>query len=322
MTRTQRQQLPCHVPAPIETITQCRLIRTFDSNGLVSLDMFAETPESLADPRNNGMEDNAMLSAERLLLRAVKSKHFSVKRNYDIYYIQSDAKDSTPMLEDGSLDRAGEPAQSLHDDREPASMVLVGRVVSNSMGTMYSIYANSVADSTHETTADADSVPGEIAGGGVQMLAGWREICSVSYEVNILGKRGPRKMTAVINAISNNPTVSEMPEMPEKPSSRSELSLMERYRANSDDRDLVVLWNKMPEWCDESRAYVLDFAGRVRVPSVKNFQLMHPDEEEYTVLQFGRFGPDSFTLDMRYPMTHVMALGVAISSIDKKLACN
>ncbi|KAI7827213.1 tubby C-terminal-like domain-containing protein [Kickxella alabastrina] len=127
-----------------------------------------------------------------------------------------------------------------------------------------------------------------------QAKTGWREVCSVIYDVNIMGKRGPRKMTAVIRAVDDNKT----------------------------DEHIVTLWNKMPEWCDESRAYVLDFGGRVRLPSVKNFQLMHPDDEYYTVLQFGRVGPDSFTLDMRFPMTPLMALGIAVSSVDRKLACS
>jgi len=32
--------------------------------------------------------------------------------------------------------------------------------------------------------------------------------------------------------------------------------------------------NKSPEWCKEVNAYVLDFNGRVSVPSIKNFILV------------------------------------------------
>ncbi|KAJ2373014.1 Tubby- protein 2, partial [Coemansia sp. RSA 2607] len=75
----------------------------------------------------------------------------------------------------------------------------------------------------------------------------------------------------------------------------------------------------MPEWCTLSNAFVLDFEGRVSVPSVKNFQLVHPDEDAYVVLQFGRVADHMFTLDMRYPMTPMLALAIAASNMDRKL---
>ena len=37
--------------------------------------------------------------------------------------------------------------------------------------------------------------------------------------------------------------------------------------------------------------------------SVKNFQLIHPEEPERVVLQFGRVGKDKFTMDFMWPMT-------------------
>lgn len=43
---------------------------------------------------------------------------------------------------------------------------------------------------------------------------------------------------------------------------------------------LLLLQNKAPSWSDESGAYVLNFHGRVTRASVKNFQIVHPDERE------------------------------------------
>ncbi|KAI8323758.1 hypothetical protein GQ54DRAFT_245486, partial [Martensiomyces pterosporus] len=85
--------------------------------------------------------------------------------------------------------------------------------------------------------------------------------------------------------------------------------------------NIVALCNKLPKWNQETESYMLDFGGRVVVSSVKNFQLMHPEDEDYTVLQFGKVGPDSFTLDMRFPMTPVVAMGIAITSLDRKALC-
>ena len=61
--------------------------------------------------------------------------------------------------------------------------------------------------------------------------------------------------------------------------------------------------NKPPRWNDQVGAYVLNFNGRVTMASVKNFQLIHPEEPERVVLQFGRVGKDKFTMDFMWPMT-------------------
>jgi hypothetical protein len=50
-------------------------------------------------------------------------------------------------------------------------------------------------------------------------------------------------------------------------------------------RDLVYLINKPPRWNEQVGAYVLNFNGRVTMASVKNFQLVDPDEQNAVVLQ-------------------------------------
>jgi tubby-related protein 1 len=50
-------------------------------------------------------------------------------------------------------------------------------------------------------------------------------------------------------------------------------------------RDLVYLINKPPRWNEQVGAYVLNFNGRVTMASVKNFQLVDPDEQNVVVLQ-------------------------------------
>ena len=39
------------------------------------------------------------------------------------------------------------------------------------------------------------------------------------------------------------------------------------------ERKLAMLCNKQPEWDEGAKAYMLDFKGRVREASVKNFQV-------------------------------------------------
>jgi hypothetical protein len=59
----------------------------------------------------------------------------------------------------------------------------------------------------------------------------------------------------------------------------------------------------------ENGSYVLDFRGRVTVASVKNFQLVHSSDENYIVLQFGRIGDHSFTMDFQAPMSALQVRG-------------
>ena len=50
-------------------------------------------------------------------------------------------------------------------------------------------------------------------------------------------------------------------------------------------RDLQYLINKPPRWNEQVGAYVLNFNGRVTMASVKNFQLVDPEEQNSVVLQ-------------------------------------
>ncbi|KAJ2003250.1 hypothetical protein GGI04_002979 [Coemansia thaxteri] len=187
--------------------------------------------------------------------------------------------------------------------------VLVGRVVPNAVGSVFSILQRTDLLTDNATAAVYHQDEARMQ---------WQEVCAVQYEVNILGRKGPRKMNVVIHAVDNTgaPTSSTAAIDEGGP-------LMERFRCGLDtDPDIVPLCNKPPVWCTDTRSFILDFGGRVTVSSVKSFQLMHPTDKDYVVMQFGKVGQDSFTLDIRFPMSPVMALGVAVTSLDRKLACH
>ncbi|XP_027201481.2 tub domain-containing protein ktub [Dermatophagoides pteronyssinus] len=86
------------------------------------------------------------------------------------------------------------------------------------------------------------------------------EISSITYETNVLGFKGPRKMTIII------------PKPDEKTNALCNLSLQEELKRNS--RAIMLLKNKTPIWNEETQSYVLNFHGRVTQASVKNFQLV------------------------------------------------
>lgn len=133
-------------------------------------------------------------------------------------------------------------------------------------------------------------------------------------DTNVLGFKGPRKMTVVLPGMT--PDRQRVTIAPQDDSE----TLLERWKSHSLD-DIVVLHNKTPVWNDETQSYVLNFHGRVTQASVKNFQIVHDSEPDYVVMQFGRISEDVFTMDFRYPLCALQAFGIALSSFDSKLAC-
>ena len=178
----------------------------------------------------------------------------------------------------------------------------VGKLRSNFLGTSFTIFDDGVNPSTRKALPDLSNVRQELA--------------AIHYNTNVLGFKGPRKMTVIIPAMTQ-----DHERIAVKPKSSSE-SLIERWNRGAGHMfDLLELHNKHPQWSDEAQAYVLNFHGRVTQASVKNFQLVHSADEDYIVLQFGRISEDNFTLDFNFPMCALQAFAIALSSFDSKLAC-
>nr|XP_020024524.1 tubby-related protein 1 isoform X1 [Castor canadensis] len=152
-------------------------------------------------------------------------------------------------------------------------------------------------------------------GGGSTDMANLRqELAAVIYETNVLGFRGPRRMTVILPGMT-----SDNERVPIRPRNASD-GLLVRWQ-NKTLESLIELHNKPPVWNEDSGSYTLNFQGRVTQASVKNFQIVHADDPDYIVLQFGRVAEDAFTLDYRYPLCALQAFAIALSSFDGKLAC-
>ncbi|CAF1277382.1 unnamed protein product [Adineta steineri] len=164
---------------------------------------------------------------------------------------------------------------------------------------------------THFTVYDQGSNPKR----NIPIEEHRRELAAIVYETNILGFKGPRKMTIIIPGMSSDHHRVEV-----RPRNESE-SLVERWKHTNMD-NLLELHNKTPVWNEETQSYVLNFHGRVTQASVKNFQVVHEDDQDYVCMQFGRVSDDVFTCDFKYPLCAVQAFGIALSSFDGKLACD
>ncbi|XP_055505874.1 tubby protein homolog isoform X5 [Leucoraja erinacea] len=176
----------------------------------------------------------------------------------------------------------------------------IGKLRSNLMGTKFTVYDNGVNPEKGTASVDACNLRQELA--------------AICYETNVLGFKGPRKMSVIIPGMNmDHERVCIQP--------RNEIEgLIETYR-NSNTESVIELHNKTPVWNDDTQSYVLNFHGRVTQASVKNFQVIHDNDPDYIVMQFGRVAEDVFTMDYNYPMCALQAFAIALSSFDSKLAC-
>ena len=75
----------------------------------------------------------------------------------------------------------------------------------------------------------------------------------------------------------------------------------------------VVLTNKPPQRVQTARSgYRLNFGGRVKLASVKNFQIIRDCSPDDVLMQFGRVAKDDFICDFQAPFTPVQAFAVCL----------
>ncbi|XP_012734466.2 tubby-related protein 3 isoform X2 [Fundulus heteroclitus] len=177
----------------------------------------------------------------------------------------------------------------------------IGKLRSNYTGTKFTVYDNGTNPCKNLGTLLEESNTRQ-------------ELAAICYDTNLLGFKGPRKMTVVLPGMNMN-----FERIPVRPQNEQE-SLVGRWQGNGME-NLIELHNKAPVWNDDTQSYVLNFHGRVTQASVKNFQIVHDNDPDYIVMQFGRVAEDIFTLDYNYPMCALQAFAIGLSSFDNKLAC-
>uniref|UniRef100_M4ATC4 TUB like protein 3 n=1 Tax=Xiphophorus maculatus TaxID=8083 RepID=M4ATC4_XIPMA len=177
----------------------------------------------------------------------------------------------------------------------------IGKLRSNYTGTKFTVYDNGIN-------------PGKNLGTLLEESNTRQELAAICYDTNLLGFKGPRKMTVVLPGMNMNHE-----RIPVRPQNEQE-SLVNRWQSNVME-NLIELHNKAPVWNEDTQSYVLNFHGRVTQASVKNFQIVHDNDPDYIIMQFGRVAEDIFTLDYNYPMCALQAFAIGLSSFDNKLAC-
>ncbi|CAI9110792.1 OLC1v1010876C5 [Oldenlandia corymbosa var. corymbosa] len=238
------------------------------------------------------------------------------------------------------------------DDFSRASSTYVGKLRSNFLGTKFTIY-----DSQPPSDAPAPQTTNLSRRFHAKRVSPRLPACNysvatISYELNVLRTRGPRRMHCVMNSIpissvqegGTAPTPISFPQSFDDKSclltvfrgkdpvkDLSDLSLPRSAPlATPQSKEPLMLKNKAPRWHEQLQCWCLNFKGRVTVASVKNFQLVAavdsshnvpPAEQDKVILQFGKIGKDIFTMDYRYPLSAFQAFAICLSSFDTKPAC-
>ena len=94
------------------------------------------------------------------------------------------------------------------------------------------------------------------------------------------------------------------------------------FRGENKDK-IICLGNKKPEWSEEKGGFMLNFRGRAKKASIKNFIIEDPnaEEENKEVMIFGKLAEDDYRMDLKYPLSPFVALGITLSTFGSKIGC-
>ena len=88
-----------------------------------------------------------------------------------------------------------------------------------------------------------------------------------------------------------------------------------------------TLCNDLPEWDYFYKTYKLNFNGRVKQRSKKNFILKYKSSNENQIendklLQCGKINDNCYALDFISPLSPFEAFSISITSIISKISCD
>ncbi|CAN0027086.1 unnamed protein product [Ascophyllum nodosum] len=98
---------------------------------------------------------------------------------------------------------------------------------------------------------------------------------------------------------------------------------------SSEGSDIIMFETLKPSWNEVIHAWTLNFNGRVKIPSKKNF-LVSPEKGNLAMeqdfgegkvhLRHGKMSKSRFSVDFRHPISPIVALGVCCSTFAAKVA--
>ncbi|XP_054997610.1 tubby protein homolog isoform X4 [Sorex araneus] len=266
-------------------------------------------PEPPAEVEVQDLEEFAVRPAPQgitVKCRITRDKKGMDRGMYPTYFLHLDREDGKKVFLLAGRKRKKSKTSNYLISVDPTDLSrggdsYIGKLRSNLMGTKFTVYDNGVnPQKASSSTLESGTLRQELA--------------AVCYETNVLGFKGPRKMSVIVPGMN---MVHERVSI--RPRNEHE-TLLARWQ-NKNTESVIELQNKTPVWNDDTQSYVLNFHGRVTQASVKNFQIIHGNDPDYIVMQFGRVAEDVFTMDYNYPLCALQAFAIALSSFDSKLAC-
>ncbi|KAJ6817429.1 tubby-like F-box protein 6 [Iris pallida] len=229
------------------------------------------------------------------------------------------------------------------DNMSKGSGTYVGKLRSNFLGTKFTVYDAQPPHAGAMVTRSRSTCMVDSKQISPKVPAGNYPVAHISFELNVLGSRGPRRMQSVMDSIpalvvepggealtQEEFLINGLDSFSSVPFFRSKLSIADYTSAyfSGHKGEKLVLRNKAPRWHEQLQCWCLNFRGRVTVASVKNFQLVASEEngpasqeQDKVILQFGKVGKDLFTMDYQYPVSAFQAFAICLSSFDTKIAC-
>ncbi|KAG5051167.1 hypothetical protein AAZX31_02G076900 [Glycine max] len=186
------------------------------------------------------------------------------------------------------------------DNISRSNSTYIGKLRSNFLGTKFIIYDTQPPYNNAQLSPPGRSRRFYSKKVSPKVPSGSYNIAQITYELNVLGTRGPRRMNCTMHSIPMSAlepgcTVPGQPELLPR-------SLEDSFRSISFARSIdnstefsssrfsdifvagneeeqgkgrpLVLKNKSPRWHEQLQCWCLNFRGRVTVASVKNFQLI------------------------------------------------
>ena len=94
-----------------------------------------------------------------------------------------------------------------------------------------------------------------------------------------------------------------------------EESLLDQFKKDNYGK-MIHLINKQPSWNNSIKSYVLKFSKKITTNSMKNFQLLDPNNRGNVIMESGKMEVDTFSMDITWPMSIFQAYGIALSSFN------
>lgn len=140
----------------------------------------------------------------------------------------------------------------------------------------------------------------------VEKLPEKKEICYILYTA-VHSESGPRSFQVFFDSLEGSEC-------------RTTKKLSQRVKERRGE--YVKMVNKRPYYSTETNSYVLNFNGRVTLPSVRNFQVIHPKDTTYITLTFGKIDSNEYVLDYTYPWSALNAFSISLSALGFKFGCD